>query len=241
MTRTILLITSIVIVVLLLSDITGIKGNPSPKKRKSSSSTTSDSSSNARPASGSSGSRYNPTNWKNPIKSKPHKPKSSISKKPFSKKNFKKALAFGAGAYISYKISKKVSKKIKKSFKPFRFGGRDYDYDEWDQYARIDGWVCRNDRDCSWLDPRLGCNDYEFSINLINAPWPWKAELRGTCACEDGFQFNRDSGICEGNSGFFTAAAQLAGWAIAVIIIAILLGLCCCCGCILCVCKSMKN
>ena len=57
---------------------------------------------------------------------------------------------------------------IKKSFKPFRFGGRDYDYDEWDQYARIDGWVCRNDRDCSWLDPRLGCNDYEFSINLIN-------------------------------------------------------------------------
>lgn len=202
MTRTILLITIIVTVVLLLSDITGIKGNPSPKKRKPSSSSTSDSSSNARPASGSSGSRYNPTNWKNPIKSKPHKPKSSISKKPFSKKNFKKALAFGAGAYISYKISKKVSKKvrrymplgmtvtslgyfyrnvsqqiqndnitmlqIKKSFKPFRFGGRDYDYDEWDQYARIDGWVCRNDRDCSWLDPRLGCNDYEFSINLIN-------------------------------------------------------------------------
>ena len=57
---------------------------------------------------------------------------------------------------------------IKKSFKPFRFGGRDYDYDEWDQYARIDGWVCRNDRDCSWLDPRLGCNDYEFNIDLIN-------------------------------------------------------------------------
>ena len=34
---------------------------------------------------------------------------------------------------------------IKKSCKPFRFGGRDYDYDEWDQYDRIDGWVCRND------------------------------------------------------------------------------------------------
>ena len=111
MKRTILLITLIVIVVLLLSDITGIKGNPSPKKRKSSSSTTSDSSSNARPA---GGYRYNPTNWKNPIKSKPHKPKSSISKKPFSTKNFKKALAFGAGAYISYKISKKVSKKVRR-------------------------------------------------------------------------------------------------------------------------------
>ena len=108
------MITIIVTVVLLLSDITGIKGNPSPKKRKPSSSSTSDSSSNARPASGSSGSRYNPTNWKNPIKSKPHKPKSSISKKPFSKKNFKKALAFGAGAYISYKISKKVSKKVRR-------------------------------------------------------------------------------------------------------------------------------
>ena len=56
----------------------------------------------------------------------------------------------------------------------------DYDYDdmsdydnnvnffeEWDRNAQIDGWVCRADVDCEWIDVNLGCDDYEFNIKDI--------------------------------------------------------------------------
>merc|ERR1712113_6185 len=72
-----------------------------------------------------------------------------------------------------------MGKKVATAFKPriFYFGGRDYDYNDWYGYSRIDGWVCRSDRDCEWIDQNLGCDDREFSINLVNAPWPWKVSL----------------------------------------------------------------
>ena len=56
---------------------------------------------------------------------------------------------------------------IRKSFEPFRWDGDDYDFDEWNSYAMVDGWLCRNDLDCSWIDLSLGCNDREFVLNEV--------------------------------------------------------------------------
>ena len=40
-------------------------------------------------------------------------------------------------------------------------------FQEWDRNAQIDGWVCRADVDCEWIDENLGCDDYEFNIKDI--------------------------------------------------------------------------
>ena len=43
-----------------------------------------------------------------------------------------------------------------------------YNYNQWYGYSRIDGWLCRSDRDCEWIDQNLGCDDREFSVNVVN-------------------------------------------------------------------------
>ena len=35
----------------------------------------------------------------------------------------------------------------------------DYGFDDWYRSAGIDGWICRNDQDCNWIDDHLGCDD----------------------------------------------------------------------------------
>ena len=58
-------------------------------------------------------------------------------------------------------------------FKPsvFYYGNYDYDhpytFDDWNRNAQLDGWVCRSDRDCEWIDPFLGCDDREFQLNRV--------------------------------------------------------------------------
>ena len=42
-----------------------------------------------------------------------------------------------------------------------------YPFDDWDRNAKIDGWVCRADEDCEWIDPHLGCDDNEFKMSSI--------------------------------------------------------------------------
>jgi len=228
--------------VLILICMSTVNGSPSPKKRGGSSGSKSKGSSSS---SGSSGSR---TSWfggkkkgsssgKSPGSTGYKPSKSGISKKSFSNgKKWKKALAFGAGAYIGAKVIKKIGK----AFKPkiFFFGGRDYDFDEWRGFSRIDGWLCRSDRDCEWMDRNLGCDDREFSINVVNAPWPWKAELVGRCGCEDGYWFDRDNGSC--NQYDAGLIGKIAGWLIGVIVVVVIVGLCLCCCCVFFVMKMLR-
>ena len=101
--------------VLILICMSTVNGSPSPKKRGGSSGSKSKGSSSS---SGSSGSR---TSWfggkkkgsssgKSPGSTGYKPSKSGISKKSFSNgKKWKKALAFGAGAYIGAKVIKKVN------------------------------------------------------------------------------------------------------------------------------------
>ena len=60
-----------------------------------------------------------------------------------------------------------------------------------ESFARIDGWVCRNDGDCNWLDKHLQCETNGFSLSQITGAWPWKQELRGRCSCQNGYLFER--------------------------------------------------
>ena len=53
------------------------------------------------------------------------------------------------------------------AFTPIRYHGYVYYIHDWDRYAKVDGWVCRDDHDCIWLDQKLGCNDREFSHDNI--------------------------------------------------------------------------
>ena len=55
-----------------------------------------------------------------------------------------------------------IKKKFKKSTKFV-----DYDFDDWERDARLDGWACRHDQDCAWIDEKLGCNDYGFEPSTI--------------------------------------------------------------------------
>ena len=67
---------------------------------------------------------------------------------------------------------------IRKKFKKGIFSSDiDYDFDDWDKDAQIDGWLCRTDQDCTWIDEHLGCDDREFfSSNIkvsIKKVLPW--------------------------------------------------------------------
>ena len=42
-----------------------------------------------------------------------------------------------------------------------------YSFDDWERNAPIDGWLCRSDTDCEWLDSHLGCDDNEFEMSSV--------------------------------------------------------------------------
>ena len=55
----------------------------------------------------------------------------------------------------------------RKKFKKIQFDNRVVEFEEWKKFAILDGGVCRNDRDCIWIDPNLGCDDRDFNIDEI--------------------------------------------------------------------------
>ena len=58
--------------------------------------------------------------------------------------------------------------KIRKNFNQgLYYGDDDYDFDDWNRDAKVDGWICRNDLDCTWIDRNLGCDDRSFSSSQI--------------------------------------------------------------------------
>ena len=158
-------------------------------------------------------------------KAKPlfYKPKSSISKMSFAK-NTVKAVSFYAGAKIGAKIIKKLTKSFVKGI--FLFNNIEYNVDQWLGFAKKDGWLCRNDTDCTWIDRNLGCDDRKFKTTKVFAAWPWKTQLRGYCTCRYGFDFSKDKGSC--NEIKFNMAA----WLIALIIV-LAIGVCIFVACII--------
>ena len=85
--------------------------------------------------------------------SKPYKP----SKPPGSTiKKLKKAALIGVGVYAGYKLSKATAKFANRVFED-----PDIDFDTWNRRREADGFLCRTDNHCNWLDENLECQQVE--------------------------------------------------------------------------------
>ena len=74
----------------------------------------------------------------------------------------KKVALVAAGAYAGYKLAK-----LGEKFGKWRHRGS-YDFDDWDDWREADGMLCRNNDDCTWVDQRMQCEDWEIRYYLIN-------------------------------------------------------------------------
>merc|ERR1712111_72440 len=103
--------------------------------------------------------------------------------KPKVKNKLKEAAVVGAVFYTAYKLGK-----LKR-----RFGlkTRNYKFDDWNEWRRADGFLCRTTDDCNWVDTKLYCQNQEldfaprrawFGGNFFN--------IRGKCACPLGMVFD---------------------------------------------------
>ena len=64
----------------------------------------------------------------------------------------KKAAVIGLGAYAGYKLAKATKKFAKKVFED-----PDLDFATWERNRQADGYLCRSDSHCSWLDRNFQC------------------------------------------------------------------------------------
>ena len=86
--------------------------------------------------------------------SKISKVESKVKAKNF--KTVKKVALVAAGAYVGYKLAKLGAK-----FGSWRHGGS-WGFDDWDDWREADGMLCRNNDDCTWVDQRMQCEDWEI-------------------------------------------------------------------------------
>ena len=40
-----------------------------------------------------------------------------------------------------------------------------YDFNDCNEWREVDGFLCRNDNDCQWMDVYLNCEDYELDFS----------------------------------------------------------------------------
>ena len=108
------------------------------------------------------------------------------------KKNVKKVALVAAGAYAGYKLAK-----LKPKFKTWRHRGG-YDFDDWDDWREADGMLCRSNDDCTWVDQRMQCEDWEIRTTSYNPLWfGGSAIIAGECACPQGMRFNDNNMSCD--------------------------------------------
>merc|ERR1712172_339853 len=181
----------------------------------------SSSSSGSRPSSGSS-IKTRITNAFKP-KKRPSGSSSGSPPKPKSKlkSRLKKAAPVGVGAYAGYKVAKLAGKFSRPGF------GNSYGYkfNDWNDWREADGFLCRSNKDCQWIDDNLNCEDYELDFTPL-AGWFGGdvISIRGECNCEQGLFWNDDDLSCD-RPHPISGIGAIVGIAIAFSIM-----LCCCCG-----------
>ena len=87
----------------------------------------------------------------------------TYKKKSKTKSYLKKAAVIGVTAYGAYQLGK-LSNRFSGYGGGYGYGGHRYGYREWNNWREIDGFMCRNDKDCNWIDQRLYCQDYELKF-----------------------------------------------------------------------------
>ena len=86
---------------------------------------------------------------------------SGYKKKGGTMKTLKKAAVIGAVAYGSYKVGQ-LSSRFSGGYHGMGMGG--YGFNDWNKWREADGFMCRNNDDCNWIDRRLFCQDYEMDF-----------------------------------------------------------------------------
>ena len=71
-----------------------------------------------------------------------------------------KADVIGAGVYGAYEVGTLKRKFISNG----SFMNSNYNFDEWNGWRQEDGFLCRTNNDCSWIDPQMFCQDYELEF-----------------------------------------------------------------------------
>merc|ERR1711872_521940 len=140
-----------------------------------------------------------------------------------STSTLKKAAVLGAGVYSAYKLNK-ARKKFKKKKPKFHIdldieeqGDDDYIFTRWDSWRQADGFLCRNNNDCNWLDEDLRCEDYEVSIldqrrRSINQGWfgGQFMSVVGECHCQRfGQIWDNQELVCAGAATFLVSLGPL--------------------------------
>ena len=149
--------------------------NNAKKRKGGSSRPSSSSSSGSRPSSSSSGSGRWPSSSGSP-------PKPSL----------KKPALVGVGVYAGYKVAKLAKKFSRPGF------GNSYKFNDWNDWREADGFLCRSNKDCQWIDDNLNCEDYELEFTP-SAGWFGgdTVSISGECTCEQGLFWNDDDLSCD--------------------------------------------
>jgi len=119
--------------------------------------------------------------------------KKSKARKAIS--TLKKAAVIGVGAYAAYKVAKATKKFAKRVFE-----GPKFEYNTWNSYRRADGYLCREDIHCNWLDRNFECQtvkDFSWTpITRFNNLKP-----TGSCGCRAGLVWDDDNLECRADGG----------------------------------------
>ena len=128
----------------------------------------------------------------------------------------------GVGVYAGYQLGKLSAGYSRWGWgRPHGYGINDYN-----RWREVDGFLCRSTSDCSWVDPRLYCQDYELDFSPSRAWFGGDfASIVGECACPRGMVFNDREMRCE-SRGFGLSGTSL----ILAILIPLGIAMCCCCG-----------
>merc|ERR1712223_1073758 len=118
--------------------------------------------------------------------------KKSKRKKAIS--TLKKVAVVGAVAYGAYQVGKMTQR-----FSNYGWGyNGGVNFNTWNRWRQADGFLCRNDKDCTWLDDNLECQKVGNFGWSINPNWFGGNERPiGECSCDDGWEWDDDDLQCE--------------------------------------------
>jgi len=138
----------------------------------------------------------------------------------------KKAAVIGAVAYGAYSLGRLSGGTSYGS----GYGGwhghpQGYGFNQWNRDREVDGFMCRKTEDCSWVDRRLYCQDYDLDFSPSRAWFGGDfVSIVGECSCPRGYYFHNREMYCK--EKFFSGTLGMV-----VIAICVLIAMCCCCGC----------
>jgi len=138
----------------------------------------------------------------------------------------KKVAVVGAVGYTAYKIGQ-----LSNRFNGHSFGDNynpGYNFNQWKTWRKADGFLCRNDNDCNWLDRNLECDRVQDFGWTINDGWFGGNEKPvGECDCQNGMRWDDDDLRCE---NWYAPWYVAIGLSFGLMVFLFILGGCCCCA-----------